>query len=98
MVFRFGETITDPLCRAPPFNFTAWSFISDLAGGLVPLSVEKPTRGEKRPACAQDGRGQESPLTPELEGFIKRTIVPLLVARYIQKLNHRAQETTGEEK
>lgn len=38
---------------------------------------------------------EKSPLTPELEGFIKRTLVPLLVARYIEKLNRRAQELDG---
>jgi len=40
---------------------------------------------------------QQSPLTPELEGFIKRTLVPLLVARYIEKSNRRAQESAREE-
>lgn len=62
------------------------------------MSTIKPNREGKRPVCAQDAQAQESPLTPELEGFITRTLVPLLVARYIEKLNRRAQEVNGGEK
>ena len=35
----------------------------------------------------------DSPLTPELQGFIKRTLVPLLVQRYIEKMKQQADET-----
>jgi hypothetical protein len=49
---------------------------------------------------SQEPHGQQisadgSTLTPELEGFIKRTLVPLLVQRYIDDMRKKAKEEAG---
>lgn len=68
-----------------------FSRIGRLSGAL---SFVKPNRNEDGRTCAKKARANgSSPLTPELEGFISRALVPLLVARYIETLKAPAQES-----
>jgi hypothetical protein len=42
-------------------------------------------------------RGRQSPLTPELKGFIDRVIVPILVRDYLSEIAQEKQITHGRE-
>jgi len=52
------------------------------------ISSENPTQ---KPHC-QQVLAEGFVLTPELKGFIERTLVPLLVQRYIEKMKKKAKD------
>ena len=55
----------------------------------------KANPSHEEPHSQQISADDGSPLTPELEGFIKRCLVPLLVQSYIEQMKKKAKHGAG---
>lgn len=55
-------------------------------GGGVDLNSDNSKQNLSRESHGQQVSAEGSVLTPELNGFIERVLVPLLVQRYIEKM------------
>jgi len=74
-------------------------FLGEALGKVVKLEAH-----QQRPATLrtslQSGQSRarpQSPLTPELKGFIDRVVVPILVRDYLSSIDHKKQIADGHE-
>ncbi len=63
--------------------------------GGVDLNSDDSNENLSQESHGQQVSAKEFVLTPELDGFIKRTLVPLLVDRYIEKIKKQSKEEAG---
>ncbi len=84
------KTVAEAACIADLSNYAL------LRPALLELRLRHlmPTRNSLEPSGEQVSP-EGSDLTPELNGFIKRTLVPMLVASYVEEMKKEAKEDAG---